>query len=266
MSELQEDTGIIENEMDNPVETETNDSIGAESATATGKSQDKKHDDGVQKAINKQHAKYREEERKRIQIEQEAAELRKQLEQVKAKEQDVTVPPIPDPYDDDYEEKIKARDEAIRNKAAIDGQRQFAEQQQQAAQRQALEAEQKRVEGLLGDFNSNTTKLGLNLDEVTQASNVVGSYGVNQDIANFLLGDEDGPLMVKYLAANPVELDEIRTMNPINAALKLNSQIREKAQTLKPQTSNAPDPVETLNGGGVPANGNFPLSKGAKFE
>ena len=237
---------------------------GAESATATGENQDNKQD-GVQAAINRKHFQFKEEERRRLQAEQENAELRKRLEQSQ-KPGSVDIPPMPDPYDDDYEEKVRAREDAIMRKAQADADARVNQRLQEQEQERKREAEQERVKKLVGDFNTNATKLGLDLDQVTQASNIVGSYGVGQEVANFLLGDSAGPLMVQYLSSNPMALYEMVRMSPIQAALKLHGEVREKAKILKPQATEAPDPAKTLNGGGVPDTGRFPLTGGAKFE
>ena len=224
-----------------------------------------KHQAAVQAAINKQHAKYREEERKRLQIEKEAEELRQKLQAFEGQKKEVVIPEIPDPYDDDYEAKLKARDDAILQKARQDTEQSYADQQKQAQEVARQEAQQKKVQESLKAFNDNTTKLGLSAEEITQASNVVGSYGVSQDIAGFLLADPEGPLMVKYLASNPVELDEVRHLPPMQAAIKLHSDIRSKAQGLKPQSSKAPSPPETLSGGGVADTGKYKLTQNATF-
>lgn len=223
---------------------------GLDSGTVTEPKPDREiNQEAVNAAINRQHAKYREEERKRKEAEREAEELRAKLSKLDQPETDVTIPPIPDPYDDDYEEKLKKREEAISRKAQAEFRAQAAETAKLEEQRKIDEAEKSRVEEAVKSFNANTAKLGLSAEEVTTAANTVGSYGISNDMANFLLSDAEGPLMVKYLAANPVELDEIRHMDPYSAAIKLSTEVRTKAGVLKPQVSAAPAPAEALTGG-----------------
>lgn len=259
-----------------PVETETaiNTEItidgGAELAPATGDNQPNDDSDllqkeSVKKAIHKQHAKYRDEERKRLAAEQEAQKLKERLEALETEKGEITIPAMPDPYADDYEAQIQAREDAIRRQAAQDAQKQSMQAQQTAQQEAAQQAEQERIQGLMGDYNQRVAKSGLDANEIAQAGQTVISYGISDEIAEFLLQDEDGPLMVKHLAANPVVLDEIRFMNPIHAAIKLNTEIRQAASTLKPQAPGAPDPVEPLSGRGAGEKVSQ-FTKGATFE
>ena len=237
---------------------------GAELATAQEEQPDK-IDDGVQKAINKQHAKYREEERKRIEIEKKLEDANSKLEKLEAEKSDVEIPAIPDPYDDDYEERLKIRDEAIRLNAMQEAQKVSVTAQQEAQKEVAQKAEQERFTTLVQGYNEQTVKLGLSPDEIRVAGDKVVEYGISVDVAEFILQQEDGPLITKYLADNPVILDDLRHMPPIQAALKINSEIKAAASTLKPQASTTPDPAETLSGRGAGEQVN-PLIKGVTFE
>jgi hypothetical protein len=237
---------------------------GAELAPAQ-EEEPAKIDDGVQKAINKQHAKYREEERKRIQVEKEAAELKERLEKLEAAQGEVVVPPMPDQWDDDYETKMQARDEAIMRKAQQDAKSNLAVEQQTAAQEAAAQAEQERQNNLVKGFNSRITQLGLDASEIGAAVDTVVSYGIDGALGEFILQQEDGPLITKYLAANPLKLDDLRNMTPINAALKISSEIRQAASSLKPQATAAPDPIEPLAGRGAGDKAS-PFIAGATFD
>lgn len=259
------DTDHIETE-ETTEATETQES-GADLAPATGENQPKNENDsdGVQKAINKQHAKYREEERKRIQIEKEAKELREKLEAIEAERGEIIIPAIPDPFDDDFEEKVRAREEAIAKKAAQDAQKNWAVEQQQKQQEAAAQAERERLDEAVANFGKRSIQLGIDPAEMRQAEQTVLDYGVPGEIIDFLLQDSDGPLITQYLAKNPLELDELRSMAPMQAAIKINSGIREAASTLKPQATAAPDPAETLTGRGA-GEPESPHIAGATFE
>lgn len=261
MSELQQETDdfIIDEGVEAP---EPSEEAGAELAPAT-EGQDKAQD-AVQAAINRQHAKYREEERKRIALEKELEEARKELESAKASKGIIEVPPIPDAWDEDFDEKIAARDKALLRKAEQDALFKAEEAKQSAARKSAEQAEQERMAKLVGDYDKRIVKLGLDAGEVRRAVDTVVSYGISNDLGEFLLGDADGPLITKYLADNPLELDELRGMSPITAALRINSTIRAAASVLKPQASEAPDPIEPLAGRGAGEKVS-PLIKGATF-
>ena len=253
----------VENEEINQEVSETAEG-GAELAAAQ-EEQPEKIDDGVQKAINKQHAKYREEERKRIEIEKKLEDANSRLEKFEAEKGDVIIPDAPDPYDEDYDAQLKVRDEAIMRKATQDAQQQSVIAQQDAQREVAQKAEQERFTAIIQGYNEQTVKLGLSPDEVRVAGDKVVEYGISVDVAEFILQQEDGPLITKYLADNPVVLDDLRHMPPIQAALKINSEIKAAASTLKPQASTTPDPAETLTGRGAGEKVN-PLIKGVTFE
>jgi hypothetical protein len=253
------------------IETEeaaTTEEGGAELATATGENQAKNEDsaqDNVQKAINKQHAKYREEERKRIAAEREAQELKERLDAIEAEKREVTVPEMPDPYDDDYETKAAAREDAIRRQAEQEAQKKLILEQQNAQKEAADRAEQERILGLATEYDNRIDTLGLDRAKLAAAAKTVMDYGLSDELAEFILDIEDGPLITQYLADNLLELDELRHMTPINAALRISTTVREAASTLKPQASSAPDPTETLSGRGAPDQVSS-LIKGATFE
>lgn len=218
----------------------------------------------AQKDINRQHRKYRDEERARKKIEAEAESLRKELEEFKAKSVDTTIPPIPDPYDDNYEEKIKARDEAIQRVTAHNAHQSQLEAAQESKKKEAEIAEQEAIAEKVRGFDSNIVQLGVNPIEVKKAADTVVDYGVSDALQDVLLEDEEGPLLVSYLAQNPVELSELNSMSTLQMFNHLNA-IRPKAQLLKPKTSQAPDPGTQIEGGGA-AELEDPLLKGVKFE
>lgn len=245
------DSDPVENEEadDESLET-TQEESGAELAPADGDDHSK-NDDGVQKAINKQHAKFREEERKRIEIEKEAKALREKLEAFEAEKAKVTIPDYPDPYDDDYDERLKAREEAIKRQAIQEAKEQSLHEQRKAQEDAAKKAEQERFDSVVAGYSSRVTALGLSPDEIRAAGEKVVSYGIDSQLAEHILKQEDGPLITKYLADNPIVLDELRHMTAIDAAMKINSDIRKVASVNKPQASTAPDPAETLTGRGA---------------
>ena len=259
MSELQPDEVILEDEN----QSETADG-GAELAPATGENQDKT-EDGVQKAINKQHAKYREEERLKIAAQNEAKELKEKLAAFEAEKGDITIPVLPDPYDEDYEAKITARDEAITRKATQDAQQKNVIEQQNANQEAANKADQEHIQSLINDYDKRIVTLGLDVNTVKSAGNKVIEYGISGDLAEFIMQQDDGPLITQYLAENPIQVDELRNMPIAMAAIKINSDIKQAASAMKPQASNAPAPAETLSGRGAGEQKN-PLIAGATFE
>jgi hypothetical protein len=80
-----------------------------------------------------------------------------------------------------------------------------------------------------------------------------------------ILGDSDGPLITKHLAANPQDGYDLASMSPYSVGQFLDG-IKTKASALKPKTSNAPSPATNLQGNGVdPELGKYKNLKGTKF-
>lgn len=247
---------------------------GAELATAESEETEKNTDDGdshdegdsVQRAINKQHRKFREEERKRLALEKELEEARKQLEAKSTTVEDVEIPPIPDPWDDDFDLKVKAREEAIQRKAQADYQRQLAEDQAFRTQQEQELKRQRETQEKLETYAKRAAEQGIKEQDLIAAANRVADAGVQPDVANFLLTDSDGPAITAYLAddGNIMELYELAEMNPVAAGMKLN-EIRAKAIAMKPKASSAPPPPETINGRGAVEKVSPFIAK-AKFE
>jgi hypothetical protein len=150
-------------------------------------------------------------------------------------------------------------------KAQQDAQKQSAIAQQTAQKEVAEKANQERIQGLIDEYDKRIGTLGLDANDIARAGKTVVDYGISGDVAEFILQQEEGPLITKYLADNPLELDELRNMPPIDAALRINSTIKQAASALKPQASEAPDPAETLAGRGAGEQVSQ-FIKGAKFE
>lgn len=232
--------------------------------------QEERHDgfialDKHQKDVNVQHKKFRDEERGRVQAEQRLSTAEKELEEIKAKSAEVIIPPLPDKYSDTYEADIEKRDEAITAKAG-----QAAEQTRQAEARKEkdearLATEAAAIKENIAGFDANMVKHGLNPTATKKAADTVIDYGISDTFQDILLEDPDGPLFVQYLADNPVELEEMNRMSALQLVNHLNGDIRAKASLLKPQTSAAPDPPITPQGGGAPEL-KEDWERGAKYE
>lgn len=198
-----------------------------------------------------QHKKFRDEERLRIKTEEELKEAKRRLSELQPKVDDVVIPPVPDPNSETFAEDVVKRDEAIARKAQL-----AANEQIQAKQRQDGEAERAaQVEAAIAEkvkgFDTNMVAHGLNPNETKAAADAVIQYGISDNFQDILLEDPDGPLFVQYLAKNPLELEQMNGMSPLQLVNHLNGDMRTKAALLKPKTSAAPAPPITLEGGGV---------------
>lgn len=231
---------------------------GAESAPASeGQHEEKVTFSEAQQAkldeiIGEQTFKRREAERELKQKLEEAERRAQELESKIAPQTRPEIPDMPDPYEDDYEERVKARDEAIRKAAAFDAEQESRQQQERRTQEQQALEEAKALQEAAQTYTDRAIQQGMTAEELDQAGQVVRAFGVSNDIATFILNDEQGPLITKYLAKHPQELDAISSMNPIQGLVTVATKVKEKAAALSAKTSDAPPPPEELEGGGIP--------------
>ncbi len=240
---------------------------GSELAPEADKPADSdKTQETIDKAIGKQHKKFRDEERRANGLEVELADAKSKLGQYQADEnQPVDIPKMPDQYDDDFNEQVEKRDEAIRRNAEITAQVAVNTQNQQNAQIAAQQKEVDVINNKVVSYTEKATGLGVTPQELQEAGNTVASYGIPADLTIALLDDPDGPLITKYLAANPLEIDSLKNMSTFQAALHIEKVIRPKTDELKPKTSNTPAPQDDIEGGSVDTDNRYENLKGVTY-
>lgn len=217
----------------------------------------------LNREIAKKTFKLREEERKRIQIEQELAAIKSKQSEIAPAP---VIPEIPDPFDPDYEKKVTARDEAIKQRAAHDAHLAYLAQQENTAQQRKIEQDQARYQQVAQDYSKKAVALGVSPQELQYAGQGVAAYLSSPELIEEILTDDMGPLITTYLAANVAELEELSLMRPIQAARYIEAKIKPKLAARKPKISNTPDPVQKISGSAPQGNPYFKHSKGAKFE
>jgi len=198
----------------------------------------------------------------------EAEQLQEQLAKLKAEqpqESRPNVPDLPDPFDDDFADKVRQRDEALAKAVKFDAEQNMLQQQAQQAQQQQALQEQQLLNKRMQTYTERATALGVSSDDLRVAGQQVANYGIDDQVASFVLDHDQGPLITKYLSTSPMELDAIRQMSPMQAAVYIESSVKGKAAQLgvKKQTT-APEPVEVLNGAGAPVYDEGPA--GATYE
>ena len=175
------------------------------------------------------------------------------------------IPPMPDSFDEDFDVKVKQRDEAIIANANYNAQNNAYLQQEQHYQQQTAQAAQQKQAELATSFTANAKKTGATDEEFNSVVTTLNNGGMTPDIGSAIMSDPDGYFIAKHLAANPQEAHELNTMNPILAGAKF-AELKQKASALKPKTSNAPTPAANLTGNGVdPSANKYKHSKGVKF-
>jgi hypothetical protein len=196
-----------------------------------------------------------------------AETYQKELETLRSKipvEQAPLVPDLPDPYDDDFSERMAQRDKALQSRAQFDAQEQYQQQQYQLQEQERSRLESEKLNQSVTDYSGRAQKLGITDVELQAAGSLVAQYGINDQVTQHILADENGPLITKYLSKNPQAMDTMNSMSPISAALFIEQQVKPEAIKFKPQTTNAPAPIETLSGAGIPPTDGGP--KDATYE
>lgn len=233
----------------------------------------------------KKYAAKRNFEAKQAKREAEAAqrELKELKEKLSKFEQspEPEIPPVPDELDPDFREKLAAREAAIRDQEKWQTDQKQAEAQREADEwrreqlqlQQAQQEQEKREE----QFRQRIVASNLEESEVVDALTKVQQTFLFQDSAGnvhdmmpeplrqMLIEDDLSPLVAKIVAEDDSIAQELVSMNPYEAQLHLMTEVRPRAAQMKAkQTTQAPPPPETLDGGGTTEPEN-PLMKGAKF-
>jgi len=213
------------------------------------------------KAINRQHKKYRDEERRRIEAEQRL----QQLESIQMPQQNdrPDIPPPPDPFDENYDQKIAERDAAIQRAAQWTAEEQARQHQEYQQMLQAAQQRASQLRSSLQTYTGRAEKLGVKPEDLQVAGSAVATMGINDDVATYILQNDQGPLITTYLARHPAELVALNGMGPMQAAVHIETKLRGKAERAHGKTQ-APPPPESLDGGGAPPARRGP--KGATFE
>jgi len=277
MSELQpednyelddEDVSLEEEEVETEDLDEDQDAESASESQETAKvkfsvEQQRVFDDAINKKVFKSHEK----ERK---FQREAEDLQRQLTELQAKlpkQGRPQIPQAPDPYalsDEEYKRSYAQRDEAMRNAFAYDQQQKAISQQQQSLKHEQDKKQYEALNEKVESYSQAAKRLGVKAEELQVAANVVAQFGINNDVVQFILDDEQGPLITTYLSKNPIELEELSHLSPAQAAVRIATQIKQKAAALKPKVNGAPDPLESPHSAGKSPKPRGPA--GATFE
>ena len=270
MSDTPQNDEVIDEEVN--AEVATNDSVLESDTSDQVQDESNEQVDEVElakqkanEAFNKQYGQLKQAERERdaLKAKQEGFE-RAERERQAAEIGDI--PPMPDAFDDDYEIKVKQRDEALIAQANYNAQNQTYLQQQQFQQQQEAQAKQQKIQESMVSYSSKATELGIKQEELQAAASTVANYGLSDDLVMHILADSDGPLITKHLAEYPQEGYQLASMSPYAVGTFLDS-IKAKASVLKPKTSSAPKPANNLQGNGAdPDAGKYKYSAGATFE
>lgn len=178
-----------------------------------------------------------------------------------------TVPDLPDPLSVSNEEfaiKVTERDTALLAQQTFDSNERFqCETALQNAQNEQVEMA-KQVTEKLNDYDSRSVKLGIKPEELSAAGQTIANHGLNLQTQGFILDQATGPQITLYLAKNPQVLSDLALMSPMDAAVKISTEIKGLAAGVVKQTNLLDDPAESLSGQGSQEGARGP--RGATFE
>lgn len=251
LEEYQNDTAELAPDSEPEHEQNTEESQAEEQSRAT-------------EVINKKHRQMREAEERA----QRAEEQLSRLQQNASYSQAPNVPDLPDPYEVDeaaYTAALKQRDDAIKMRAQWDANQQQLNYQKQQQQIQQQQQQQRDLAQKAEGYQKRAKDYGIKPEALQQSAQVLVSYGLNDAIANEILVDDKGPLITRHLASNPMELSEVVGMNPIQAALYIERNIKPKLADTAPKRTSAPKPKGQVKGQTY-KKGDHPALQGATFE
>ena len=258
MSELQAEA-VVE-----PTQTEPQQNDNPEGSESAPEQEKVTFSEQQQKLVDdiaaKKTFKIREAERESDRLRQELAEAQAKIPQ----EVRPNIPGMPDEFDENRDQLIAQRDDAIRQSAVFDANENQRVEQQNAANLQQQQDRETEVRQIFSDYETQAKKLGVDAQELVTAGTAVGNYGLSDDVVLHIAKDDHGPLITTYLHKNPEALEAIRKLDPLSAAAYIANTVKPNASALMNKQPTAPDPVETLNGSGVSTRERGPV--GATFE
>jgi hypothetical protein len=262
VEEVEETTETTEAEHN---ETENSDpEQGEESDLATDSEQEHEtkpetsQNENVQKVINRKHAEKMEAERRA-----DAAELRVREFESRQQQYEPEIPQLSDFPDSD---EVAEYNQKLRVRISWENQQSYNQQEGQRRQQEAYTTKQEDFAKKGETYTERAKSLGVSSKELQAAGQTVASYNLSEDIVMGILDDKQGALITTYLANNPLDIENLKTLSPYKAALYMETTIRPKLLSRKPKTTNAPPPAQRVDGkASDPESRKYPQIKGAKF-
>jgi hypothetical protein len=221
--------------------------------------------ESVEKKINKLTFEKHEERRKREAAEQRIVDLEKKIQESAAESADIVVPEMPDPLDAEYDDKLAARETAIRQLGEAEARKKLAQEQQDRAYQEAIEAQQKEIQGHVDTMFATGETLGIKKDKLIEADKRVADFVKDSGVAKYIISHKDAPLLVTYLAASAESLEKLGRLDPISATEFLLTSVMPEAAKLRPGITNTPPPMDVPEGRGGAETPN-PYLKGVTME
>lgn len=212
--------------------------------------------EAVNRAINKQHAKFKAAEEERLRLQAELDAIRGKVESIQP------VPDMPDPFDDDYQAKLKARDAILQANARKMYEADMAKRAEEEKQREYVAARHRELNEATIKYQDAAKQGGIDQANLSLYEMVFAAANPSPDLADFILKHKSGPFIIEHLGKNLEELDKIVGMSPTHAAAYIAESVAPKlGAKVKTKYATTGD----LQGSGSPRNED-PILKGVKFE
>lgn len=180
------------------------------------------------------------------------------------------IPEFPDRYslsDQEFEDALKARDEALRKHADWRYVQEQTVQQQTALQQEQTNKFVETVNAEVEKYTARATTYGIDSGQLKKIGENIGAYGLDGRVVLEILSDEDGPLIAKYLSDYPADLEKVSKMDAVQAVSFIERTVRPKAVQLKPKTTQAPNPATRVEGGKADTElAKYPLTAGVTYD
>ena len=234
---------------ENPVEVENSEPTEGEEVSEPKPEKDPWYKRRIDELTRDKHEARRQAERLEKILEQQEAML-KQIAPQRASQEDTLAPPNPDDYvggqfDPRYMQDMLTYTRESTKREAIEAVKQ---EQQQIMQRQALAAQQQKLETAEAAIRAKYQDYDMVIESITSDP----MLAQNSTIREALLGLDNGPEIAYTLGRNLDVAYEIANMHPIQAGMRL-AEIINRAPR---KVSNAPTPIRPLGAaaGATPGN------------
>jgi len=158
-------------------------------------------------------------------------------------------PSVPsDTYDTEAMQKYHADMIAYTSKVAQATSKSTFQEQQQAALNSTKQVEQQQA---ISAYADNAIKDGVDIEKLIGAEKTLVNEGIDPVLGEFIMSDPHGGKIVEFLHNNPAVRHELLSLSPMNAGIKIASEIKALALSTTPKVSNASDPLPDIHGGGT---------------
>lgn len=265
--QLQSDQGQEEQDSNFDQGADQDQQLGADSATDSEPEHDENTDgedeqqrinqEKIDAAIARQHAKFREEQRRRIAAEQ-------QLQQYGGMQQNEPEPQLYeiDEYADDIQAEVRKRDQSLREHLQWQQRQQQRQADQQSYQQQTYQQQQQQAAEQAQKFFDTAKKDGIDQQQLNTAIQTVGQYQLGQEVAQYLMSDDRGHQVTMALAKQPTLLADLAFMQPHERILHIERNVRSKVSAPKPRQSKGSQPPKRVRGRASDVSDRFPLTGG----